>query len=42
MNRVNNTKKRADRNKVLPNGVPNHMFEAAEEYGALDFKVSAL
>ncbi|KAK7027184.1 hypothetical protein R3P38DRAFT_3315470 [Favolaschia claudopus] len=38
--RVNNTAKRADRNKVLPHGVPNHMFEAPEEYGVLEFKVT--
>ncbi|KAJ7161615.1 hypothetical protein C8R46DRAFT_1194158 [Mycena filopes] len=38
--RVNNTAKRADKNKVLPHGVPNHMLEAPEEYGVLDFKVS--
>ncbi|KAJ7807137.1 hypothetical protein B0H14DRAFT_3152660 [Mycena olivaceomarginata] len=37
--RVNNTAKRADRNKVLPHGVPNHMYEAPEDYGALDFKI---
>ncbi|KAJ7877237.1 hypothetical protein B0H14DRAFT_2197270, partial [Mycena olivaceomarginata] len=34
--RVNNT---AKRNKVLPHGVPNHMYEAPEDYGALDFKI---
>ncbi|KAK7015784.1 hypothetical protein R3P38DRAFT_3570418 [Favolaschia claudopus] len=37
--RVNNTAKRADRNKVLPHGVPNHMYEAPEDYGVLDFKI---
>ncbi|KAK6984175.1 hypothetical protein R3P38DRAFT_357729 [Favolaschia claudopus] len=37
--RVNNTKKRADRNKVLPIGVPNDMFEHPEDYGVLDFKI---
>ncbi|KAK7016029.1 hypothetical protein R3P38DRAFT_3321518 [Favolaschia claudopus] len=37
--RVNNTAKRADRNKVLPHGVPNHMYEFPENYGVLDFKV---
>ncbi|KAF8217983.1 hypothetical protein K438DRAFT_1914178 [Mycena galopus ATCC 62051] len=37
--RVNNTAKRADRNKVLPHGVPNHIVEAPEDYGALDFKI---
>ncbi|KAJ7086295.1 hypothetical protein C8R43DRAFT_1092660 [Mycena crocata] len=37
--RVNNTAKRADRNKVLPHGVPNHMSESPEDYGVLDFKI---
>lgn len=37
--RVNNTAKRADKNKILPHGVPNHMFKSTENYGALDFKV---
>ncbi|KAF8141019.1 hypothetical protein K438DRAFT_1636426, partial [Mycena galopus ATCC 62051] len=40
--RVNNTAKGADRNKVLPHGVPNHIVEAPEEYGALDFKASRI
>ncbi len=39
--RVNNTAKRADRNKVLPHGVPSHMYEAPEDYGVLDFKVQS-
>nr|GAT58506.1 predicted protein [Mycena chlorophos] len=39
MERVNNTRKRADRNKILPHGVPNHIFETPEDYGALNFKV---
>ncbi|CAK5265855.1 unnamed protein product [Mycena citricolor] len=38
-NRVNNTRKRRDRNKVLPNGVPMHMFEYPEDYAILDFKI---
>lgn len=38
--RVNNTAKRADRNKVLPHGVPNDMYERPVDYGVLDFKVS--
>ncbi|KAJ6558992.1 hypothetical protein B0H10DRAFT_1846232, partial [Mycena sp. CBHHK59/15] len=38
--RVNNTAKRADRNKVLPHGVPNHMYESPEVYGVLDFKIA--
>ncbi|KAJ7465042.1 hypothetical protein FB451DRAFT_1352670 [Mycena latifolia] len=37
--RVNNTAKRADRNKILPYGVPNHMFEHPGDYGVLDFKI---
>lgn len=37
--RVNSTRKRKDKNKVLPHGVPNDMFENSEDYGALDFKV---
>ncbi|KAJ7729286.1 hypothetical protein B0H14DRAFT_3617421 [Mycena olivaceomarginata] len=37
--RVNNTAKRADRNKVLPHGVPNDMYEHPEDYGVLDFKI---
>jgi hypothetical protein len=40
--RLNNTAKRADRNKVLPHGVPNHIFEASTEYGALDFKAGII
>ncbi|KAJ7466375.1 hypothetical protein FB451DRAFT_1340589 [Mycena latifolia] len=36
---VNNTAKRADRNKILPHGVPNHMFEHPGDYGVLDFKI---
>ncbi|KAF8076956.1 hypothetical protein FPV67DRAFT_1715799 [Lyophyllum atratum] len=38
-NRVNNSKKRADRNKILPHGVPNDIYESPERYGCLDFKV---
>ncbi|KAJ7728282.1 hypothetical protein DFH07DRAFT_757330, partial [Mycena maculata] len=37
--RVNNTAKRADRNKVLPHGVPNDMAEHPGDYGVLDFKI---
>lgn len=40
--RVNNMAKRADKNKVLPHGVPNHIFESPQTYGALDFKVDDL
>ncbi|KAG1864859.1 hypothetical protein F4604DRAFT_1586377, partial [Suillus subluteus] len=38
--RVNNTAKRRDRNKVLPHGVPNLIYESPEDFGALDFKAS--
>lgn len=38
-NRINNSKKRADRNKILPHGVPNHMMERPHDYGFLDFRV---
>ncbi|KAJ7131593.1 hypothetical protein C8R43DRAFT_895941, partial [Mycena crocata] len=38
--RLNNTAKRADRNKVLPHGVPNDMLENPEDYGVLDFKIT--
>ncbi|KAJ7599656.1 hypothetical protein C8J56DRAFT_879455 [Mycena floridula] len=37
--RVNHTAKRADRNKILPHGVPAHIYEKPEEYGCLDFKI---
>ncbi|KAJ7133065.1 hypothetical protein C8R44DRAFT_730264 [Mycena epipterygia] len=37
--RLNNTAKRADRNKVLPHGVPNDMYEHPDNYGVLDFKI---
>ncbi|KAF8420586.1 hypothetical protein L210DRAFT_3491406 [Boletus edulis BED1] len=37
--RINNTRKRCDRNKVLPHGVPELIHENPEEYGSLDFKV---
>ncbi|KAJ7192320.1 hypothetical protein GGX14DRAFT_578188 [Mycena pura] len=29
----------SDRNKILPHGVPIDIFENAEDYGALDFRV---
>ncbi|KIK37536.1 hypothetical protein CY34DRAFT_15632 [Suillus luteus UH-Slu-Lm8-n1] len=38
--RVNNTAKRRDRNKILPRGVPNLIYDSPEDFGALDFKVS--
>ena len=39
-NRVNNSHKRADRNKILPHGVPNDIYEHPEHFGCLDFKVN--
>jgi len=42
VNRINNTRKRADRNKVLPHGPPNDIFTSPERYGCLDFKVSIM
>ncbi|KAG2110404.1 uncharacterized protein F5147DRAFT_797184 [Suillus discolor] len=38
--RVNNTAKRLDRNKVLPHGVPNLIYDSPEDFGALDFKIT--
>ncbi|KAG1778332.1 hypothetical protein EV702DRAFT_1179015 [Suillus placidus] len=37
--RINNTAKRRDRNKVLPHGVPNLIYNSAEDFEALDFKI---
>ncbi|KAI6152555.1 hypothetical protein BKA82DRAFT_4338062 [Pisolithus tinctorius] len=37
--RVNNSRKRRDKNKVLPHGIPELIHTCAEDYGALDFKV---
>ncbi|KAG2743521.1 hypothetical protein P692DRAFT_20878373 [Suillus brevipes Sb2] len=39
--RMNNTAKRRDRNKVLPHGVPNLIYNSPEDFGALDFKITA-
>jgi hypothetical protein len=36
---VNNSRKRADRNKILPHGVPNDIYFNPERFGCLDFKV---
>ncbi|KAG1829470.1 hypothetical protein EV424DRAFT_1470731 [Suillus variegatus] len=38
--RVNNTAKRRDHNKVLPHGVPNLIYDSPEDFGAMDFKVT--
>jgi hypothetical protein len=40
--RYNNSRKRADRNKILPHGVPNDICAFPERFGALDFKVSSV
>lgn len=37
--RIKNTAKRADKNEVLPHGVPNLIAEHPEDYGVLDFQV---
>ncbi|KAG1830416.1 hypothetical protein EV424DRAFT_1343637 [Suillus variegatus] len=36
--RVNNSTKRRDHNKVLPHGVPTLIYHSPEDFGALDFK----
>ncbi|KAJ6613175.1 hypothetical protein B0H10DRAFT_1806111, partial [Mycena sp. CBHHK59/15] len=36
---LNNTAKHANLNKVLPHSVANHMYEAPEDFGVLDFKI---
>ncbi|KAG1853452.1 hypothetical protein DFJ58DRAFT_883665, partial [Suillus subalutaceus] len=36
---VNNSAKRCDRNKVLPHGVLNLIYDSPEDFGVLDFKV---
>ncbi|KAG1904187.1 uncharacterized protein F5891DRAFT_1184371 [Suillus fuscotomentosus] len=38
--RVNNTQKRRDRNKILPHGMPNIVYQSPEDFGALDFKIT--
>jgi hypothetical protein len=37
---TNTSRRRVNRRSVLPNGVPDVMFEHPEIVGALDFKVS--
>jgi hypothetical protein len=37
--RYNNDKKRADKNKILPHGPPNDIYDSPEKYGVLDFGV---
>ncbi|KIK73658.1 hypothetical protein PAXRUDRAFT_177824, partial [Paxillus rubicundulus Ve08.2h10] len=36
---INNTRKRCDRKKVLPHGIPELIHTCAADYGALDFKI---
>ncbi|KIM55944.1 hypothetical protein SCLCIDRAFT_29984 [Scleroderma citrinum Foug A] len=36
---INNSRKRHNRKKVLPHGIPELIYTCAEDYGALDFKV---
>lgn len=38
--RVNNTRKWRDRNKILPHGAPDIIYQSPENFGVLDFKVS--
>ncbi|KAG1887222.1 hypothetical protein F4604DRAFT_1675229 [Suillus subluteus] len=38
--RVNNSRKRRDRNKILPHGVSNLIYQSANNFGALDFKIT--
>ena len=35
----NNSRRRADRHKVLPHGIPADIFEHATDYGMQDFRV---
>ncbi|KAG2099438.1 hypothetical protein BD769DRAFT_1394137 [Suillus cothurnatus] len=37
--RVNNTRKRQDQNKILPHGAPNIIYQSPENFGVLDFKI---
>ncbi|KAI6010570.1 hypothetical protein BKA83DRAFT_16275 [Pisolithus microcarpus] len=37
--RINHSRKRRDKKKVLPHGIPDLIYHCAEDYGALDFKV---
>ncbi|KIK32290.1 hypothetical protein CY34DRAFT_27241 [Suillus luteus UH-Slu-Lm8-n1] len=38
-NRVNNTAKQHNRNKMLPHGVPSHIYDSPQDFNTLDFKV---
>ncbi|KAL1659835.1 hypothetical protein GGF50DRAFT_64441 [Schizophyllum commune] len=37
--KINNTKPRRDKHKILPNGVPNDILEDPGRFGALDFRI---
>ncbi|KAI5988558.1 hypothetical protein EDD15DRAFT_2389274 [Pisolithus albus] len=37
--RINNSRKRRDKRKVLPHGIPELIYTCPGDYGALDFKV---
>ncbi|KAG2158616.1 uncharacterized protein EDB93DRAFT_556898 [Suillus bovinus] len=37
--RINNTAKRHDQNKVLPRGVPNLIYDSPGDFGVLDFRI---
>ncbi|KAG9312434.1 hypothetical protein JVU11DRAFT_6818 [Chiua virens] len=37
--RINRSRKRRDRNKILPHSVPELIHESPQDFGALDFKV---
>ena len=40
--RHNTTRRRANKHKVLPHGIPQQMFEFPDSVDALDFKVSTV
>ncbi|PPQ91133.1 hypothetical protein CVT25_013281, partial [Psilocybe cyanescens] len=39
VDKLNNTRKWANRNKVLPHGIPNDICDSPDHFGCLDFKV---
>ena len=39
---VTTTRRRANKHKVLPHGIPQQMFEFPDSVDALDFKVSTV
>ncbi|KAI6021641.1 hypothetical protein BKA83DRAFT_4055186 [Pisolithus microcarpus] len=40
--RINNSRKRRDKRKVLPHGIPELIYTCPGDYGALDFKATAI